>query len=107
MLKLEDLIEKNSEYFGETAGAGLAHEKDEFDKKVEKGRYASVVKNQEFYKELIETLDKADQHMKQTMQEATDLLHRVIQVSPDAEETARKLAEQIVTETMDFDRTSS
>ena len=56
----------------------MAHEKEEFDKKVAKGRYASVVKNQNFYKEVMSTLDKADKHMKDTIAEATDLLNRTV-----------------------------
>ena len=45
--------------------------------------------------------------MKQTIQEATDLLNRVVQVSPDLESTARRLTQQIVTDSMDFDLTET
>ena len=57
---LEELIGKNKEYFGENAGDMLAKEKQAFDFKLLKGRYASVVKDQNFYREVIATLDQAD-----------------------------------------------
>ena len=59
-MKLEKLIEQNREYFGENAGAQLEKEKAAFDSKLQRGRYGSVVKNQAFYKEVINTLEQAD-----------------------------------------------
>lgn len=56
----------------------LAREKVEFDHKIAKGRFATVCKNQAFYRQVIDTVDQADQHMKRTIEEATDLLNRVI-----------------------------
>lgn len=106
LIKLEKLIEQNSEYFGENAGAMLEKEKAAFDSKLQRGRYASVVKNQGFYKEIISTLEQADQHMKTTIQEATDLLTRVVQVNPDVDAKAKQLTEKIVAESMDFDLTT-
>jgi hypothetical protein len=41
--------------------------------------------------------------MKSTIAEATDLLNRVVQVSSEVDATARTIAQQIVTESMDFD----
>ena len=85
----------------------LAKEKVEFDQKIAKGRYASLCKNQTFYREVIGTLDKADQHMKKTIQEASDLLSRVVQVNPEADSTARTLTQKIVEESMGFDLTEN
>lgn len=45
----------------------IAKEKAEFDTKIRKGRFATVCKNQSFYKDVIATVEKADQHMKQTI----------------------------------------
>ena len=45
--------------------------------------------------------------MKGTIQEATDLLNRVIQVSPEVDSTARSLTQKIVDESMDFDLSES
>ena len=81
----------------------MEKEKAEFDLKLQKGRYASVVKNQTFYRDVIGTLDKADIHMKKTIAEATDLLNRVVQVDPEIEGKTKALAQKIVEETMDFD----
>lgn len=77
----------------------------DFDKKVEKGRYASVVKNQNFYNEVIQTLEKADLHMKKTIHDASDLLNRVVQVSSDIDDKAKSYTEKIVSESMGFDLT--
>ena len=40
------------------------------------------MKNQEFYRELIATLEKADQHMRKVISEAQELMERVVQVNP-------------------------
>ena len=88
LISLEELIEANGEYFGEKAGEPLEREKEAFDRKLEKGRFASVVKNQTFYKEVINTLDKANSHMVKTLEEANDLLSRVIQVNPAVDSIA-------------------
>lgn len=71
--ELEHLIEVNQEYFGENPGADLAKEKEKFDQKLEKGRFAGIVKRQQFYKDLISSLEEADKHMKKTIDEATNL----------------------------------
>lgn len=81
----------------------MEKEKAEFDLKLQKGRYASVVKSQEFYRDVIGTLEKADIHMKKTIAEATDLLNRVVQVDPEIEGKTKALTLKIVEETMEFD----
>ena len=101
--ELDTLVKANSEYFEEDAGDMLTQEKVEFDDKIAKGRFASLCKDQTFYHEVISTLDKADQHMKKTIQEATDLLSRVVQVNPEVDNTVRILAQKIVEESMSFD----
>ena len=55
--QLQGLIDSNQEYFGQDAGSEITREKEKFDMKLQKGRYASVVKNQEFYQQVISTLD--------------------------------------------------
>ena len=64
---LESLIESNQEYFGDLAGAEIDREKLKFDQRIEKGRFGTVVAHQEFYKGVIETLEKASLHMKNTV----------------------------------------
>ena len=44
--KLELLIDGNQEYFGDHAGSDLAKEKEKFDQKLERGRFAGIVKRQ-------------------------------------------------------------
>ena len=43
--------------------------------------------------------------MKNTIEEATDLLTRVVQVDPEVNAKAKELTEKIVSESMDFDLT--
>ena len=56
---------------------------------------------------MIGTLDKADQHTKKTIQEASELLSRVVQVNPKADSIARTLTQKIVEESMGFDLTEN
>jgi len=60
---LETLIAQNGEYFGANAGVDLAKEKDQFDQKLARGRFATVVKRQEYYGNLIKIVDEANDHM--------------------------------------------
>lgn len=45
--------------------------------------------------------------MRETIAEATDLLNRVVQVSPEVKSTAKNLAQKIVEESMNFDLTEA
>ena len=83
MQDLENLISQNEEYFGPNAGLDLAKEKDQFDQKLARGRYATVVKRQDYYNSVIKIVEQANTHMNQTLTEAQELLKRVIQCDPD------------------------
>lgn len=48
---------------GPNAGVDLEREKEKFDKKLQLGRFAHVVKQQEYYNGIINVLEKANNHM--------------------------------------------
>lgn len=56
----------------------MQREKEIFDSKLQRGRFATVVKRQEYYGSVIKILEDADRHMKSTLKEATTLLQRVV-----------------------------
>lgn len=103
---LEDLIETNAEYFTDKAGTDFEKEKEVFDGKIKRGRFAYVVKQKEFYTALIDTLGKADTHMKETMDEANHLLSRIVQVNPDSKVHLSQLTGAMVEDNIAFDRNS-
>ena len=81
---------------GPNAGVDLAREKDLFDQKLAKGRYATVVKRQEYYNSIIKILDEANSHMQSTLKEANDLLFRVVQCDPELNDKVSKITDLIV-----------
>ena len=61
---------KNNDHF--------EREKRLFDEKIGKGRFAYLVKRQEFYQELFQSLDKNSDKMKQTINKSNEQLSRVL-----------------------------
>ena len=61
------------------------------------------MKNQEFYGQLIATLEQADQHMRKVISEAQELMERVVQVNPQMNSVSNGLMQQMVTDSMKFD----
>lgn len=53
-------------------------EKKKFDEKIAKGRFAYLVKRQEFYEQLIGTLDHNSTRMRQTVDASTQQMQRVL-----------------------------
>ena len=101
--ELETLIEQNQDYFGENPGADLVKEKQKFDEKLEKGRFATIVKRQQYYKDLIASLEKADTHMKKTIEDATSLMNRVVVVDQEVELKTETITKSIIDDTIMFD----
>jgi len=75
--QLDNLLETNQQFFAENADAEFAKEKQVFDMKCNKGRFAYIVRRRESYKGMIDSLNQADQHMKQVIEQATNLRERV------------------------------
>lgn len=100
---LEILIAHNEEYMGANAGVDLTREKEQFDQKLARGRYASVVKRQEYYNSVIKILDEASAHMQETLNEANSLLSRVVQCDPELEIKAGQITQMIVTDSIKID----
>ena len=81
--ELERIIEQSKEFFPETAakhGDHFEREKRLFDEKIGKGRFAYLVKRQEFYQDLIQSLDKSSEKMKQTIEKSSDQMSRVLKM---------------------------
>nr|AAM96949.2 macronuclear development protein 3 [Stylonychia lemnae]AAP20881.1 macronuclear development protein 3 [Stylonychia lemnae] len=68
-------------------------EKKIFDEKINKGRFAYVVKRQDFYKGLIENLDKSRLKMKQTIDESLTYQSKILHVNNNERLIQEKLAE--------------
>jgi hypothetical protein len=100
---LEVLISQNEEYMGPNAGLDLAKEKDLFDQKLARGRYATVVKRQEYYNSVIKILKDASDHMQKTLKDANNLLARVVQCDPELNLKAGLITQQIVTDHIKID----
>jgi hypothetical protein len=64
--ELEKIIHDNKNLLP-TADNNYLAEKQRFDDKIQKGRYAYLVKRQEFYQSMIKSLDQNQAHIKQTL----------------------------------------
>ena len=72
--ELERIIEQSREFMPDPAKNGdhFEREKRLFDEKIGKGRFAYLVKRQEFYQDLIQSLDKSSEKMKQTLAKSSE-----------------------------------
>ena len=61
------------------------------------------MKRQQFYKDLIATLDKADLHMKATIDEASQYLNRVVQVDEEVDLKTETITKKIIEDTIMID----
>lgn len=67
--ELEKLICQSKEFMPDRSGDDhFEREKRFFDEKVSKGRYAYIVKHEEYYQNLINSLDSSSVKMKQTVE---------------------------------------
>eukprot|EP00347_Sterkiella_histriomuscorum_P021345 403334310 len=78
---LEKVLEENQEFFTDQRKPDqFEDEKKKFDEKINKGRFAYVVKRQDFYKSLLESLDKSRAKMRQTIDQSMDYQSRILRV---------------------------
>ena len=78
LAELERVIEGNQEMFSDKAGQGFQLLKDQFDSKIARSKYASIIHHQNFYHELIEKIDKAVLQMQEVCERIKDLGGRVV-----------------------------
>ena len=69
--QLEKILDGSKEFFN-VASDGMKQDQFEkekmiFDQKIQNGRFASVIKKQDFYKQLLDSLDNNCSKMKQTI----------------------------------------
>lgn len=102
--ELEKICEQNKEFIpdGSQKQDQFEKEKKIFDEKIGKGRFAYLVKRQEFYRDLIESLESSSARMKQTLTHSADQVNRVVQMKTDEDLVARKLS-QIVQDSITVD----
>lgn len=86
--------EQNNDHF--------EREKRLFDEKIGKGRFAYLVKRQEFYKELIQSLENSSTKMKHTIDQSTEQMSRVLKMRSDVTEVRQKI-NQIASECIEVD----
>jgi len=77
-------------------------EKQQFDQKIAKGRFASVVKRQEFYKQLLESLDSNCSKMKQTIDLSSQQIQKVLKLQANEKFINEQLT-AIVKDCIDID----
>lgn len=72
--ELEQILEQSREFFPDHLknNDNFELEKQRFDEKIQKGRFAYVVKRRDFYEELLQSLDSTSQKMKQTIDQSTE-----------------------------------
>ena len=80
-------------------------EKRQFDEKVSKGRYAYLVKHEDFYQGLISSLESNSAKMKQSIELGEEQMGKILQLRADGGKIRDKL-NQIVTECIEVDMQS-
>lgn len=71
--ELERIIEQSKEFMPScTSGDHFEREKRLFDEKIGKGRFSYLVKRQDFYQDLIQSLEKSSEKMKQTIGKSSE-----------------------------------
>jgi len=102
--ELERIIEQSKEFLPDHTRNGdhFEREKKLFDEKIGKGRFAYLVKRQEFYQDLIQSLDKSSIKMKQTLEQSKEQMERVLKLRADEHEVRAKI-DEIVGDCIDVD----
>ncbi len=80
MSELDALFEKNKHVFDSKSGEGFDDHKEQFDAKIKKYRFASVIKRKPFYDELISKIDSTRENMNELFDTIQSLSGRVVQV---------------------------
>lgn len=84
--ELERTLEETKEFMPGNSKAEDDHfdrEKRLFDEKVSKGRYAYLVKHEDFYHEIINSLDQNQLKMKESLAKSQEQLSNVLQLNAD------------------------
>ncbi|TNV82888.1 hypothetical protein FGO68_gene13992 [Halteria grandinella] len=92
---LEQTLEQRKEFIqlDPTQPDHFEREKQIFDEKLKKGRYAYVVKKKDFYNNLIENLEKSRQKINQTIDKSIEYQERVLRVNEDPQLLNQKISE--------------
>lgn len=91
--ELERIIEQSREFLPDQAKTGdhFEREKRLFDEKIGKGRFAYLVKRQEFYQDLIQSLEKSSEKMKSTIEKSSEQMSRVLKLRSDEHQVRSKI----------------
>ena len=107
--QLEKILDGSKEYFSVAGEPGSQAKQDQFEKekmlfdqKIQNGRFASVIKRQEFYKQLLDSLDTNCSKMKQTIDLSSHQIQRVLKLQANESYINDQLT-QIVTDCIDID----
>ena len=102
--ELEKKWEQNKQFIpdGSQKQDQFEKEKKIFDEKIGKGRFAYLVKRQEFYKDLIESLESSSAKMKNLQHTSQEQVQRVLQLKTDEQLVKTKLR-QIVHDSITVD----
>jgi CRISPR/Cas system Type II protein with McrA/HNH and RuvC-like nuclease domain len=92
---LELTLEKSKEFIqlDPSLPDHFEREKQIFDEKLKKGRYAFVVKKRDFYNNLIENLEKSRQKINVTIDKSIEYQERVLRVNDDPQFLQQKITE--------------
>ena len=103
--ELEHILESNQELFPNKNTSqvdAFELEKKKFDEKISKGRFAYLVKRQEFYEQLITSLDTNSNRMKQTVEASSEQINKVLKYQRNDQIVQNQL-HLIVKENIDVD----
>lgn len=81
--ELEVILTKNKQYFDNRAPDNFKREKEIFDEKIRKGRFAYLTKNREFYRQLFNSIDDSCDKMKETIDQSSARVEKILKLNSD------------------------
>eukprot|EP00347_Sterkiella_histriomuscorum_P001966 403369982 len=101
--KLEDIMEKNSNFFSSDAGKVFFSEQKKFDGKLQRSRYASIITHKDFFNDILSKVDESVVEMNEVCQNIKDLGSRVLNLSSDFTEFIASNFDQLMDESFLID----
>lgn len=92
--ELERIIEQSREFLPDHTKSidHFEREKKIFDEKISKGRFAFLAKRQDFYHELINSIDSSSAKMKLTIDKSSDQMSRVLKMRDEGNSIKKNLS---------------
>ncbi|CDW74940.1 UNKNOWN [Stylonychia lemnae] len=102
--QLEDLMEKNKDLFSEKAGSQFYQIKSQFDGKIERSRFSSIITHKEFYKSILEKVDLSIVDMNQTFDQIKQLCGQVLVLQHNYDQVISENFDMLIDESFAVDQ---